>query len=81
MKYYDILKFNGELLHRLHDAGARSEDYKYIPLYEDYCSMVRSGEKVSYAVFVLAERYNVSERFVYYTISRFEKEVTASGVQ
>lgn len=81
MKYFDMLKFNGELMSRLHRSGARMEDYKYIPLYEEFRSRQASGEKISYVVMCLAKEYGISERLVYYIIHRFGEEVTASEVQ
>ena len=40
----------------------RLEDARYIDLYADYTRLLDQGEKVSYAVAVLSEKYLVSER-------------------
>ena len=65
MKVIEILNFNRELLKRLQAAGIRLEDARYIDLYADYTRLLDQGEKVSYAVAVLSEKYSVSERKVY----------------
>ena len=64
MKVIEILNFNRELLKRLQASGIRLEDARYIDLYSDYTRMLDQGEKVSYAVAVLSEKYSVSERKV-----------------
>lgn len=62
MTVFEILNFNKELLMRLSDIGFKAGDCKYIELYSDYDRMRKSGEKVTYIVSVLSEKYNVSER-------------------
>lgn len=74
MKIYDILAFNCELLHKIELSGARLEDYKYIPLCNDFKVAKERKEKITYIVAILAEKYCVSERQVYSIIARFDKE-------
>nr|DAJ52905.1 MAG TPA: Middle operon regulator, TRANSCRIPTION.2A [Caudoviricetes sp.] len=74
MKIYELLEYNGELLKKLQEAGVRLEDARYIDLYSDYMDMYGHGEKVSYIVAVLAERYGISERKVYGLIKRFQSD-------
>lgn len=74
MTIYEVLKFIGEPLERLTDAGIKTGDYKYIALYEDYRKALKTGEKVGYIVAVLAELYGVSERTVYDVVKRFGKD-------
>lgn len=74
MKVIEILKLGREMLKTLHESCVRMEDCKYIELYEQYAAIVESGEKSSYAVAVLAEKYGISERKVYYLIRRFSKD-------
>lgn len=70
MKVFEILNFNREPLKR----GIRIEDVEYIDLYNDYRVMLGGGEKVSYIVATLADRYHVSERKVYTLIKRYGRE-------
>ena len=74
MKVFEILNFNREPLKRLQQAGIRIEDVEYIDLYNDYRVMLGGGEKVSYIVATLADRYHVSERKVYTLIKRYGRE-------
>lgn len=79
MKIYELLSFNRELLARFSAAGIKPNDCKYIDLFNDFKRMVERGDKVSYAVTVLAERYVVSERQVYKIVKRLD--ATAPPVQ
>ena len=72
MTVIDVLKFNNELLKKLQDAGIRLDDTHYIDLYDDYSKMLAMGDKVSYIVATLAQRYDVCERKVYQLIKHFQ---------
>ena len=74
MKIIDVLKFNRELIKSLRIVGIRLEDEQFVDLYTDYTVMRQGGEKVSYIVAVLADRYVISERTVYSLIKRFSSE-------
>lgn len=72
MTIFEVITFNRELLARLSAAGIKPEDYRYLDLYNDFKEFVRRGEKVTYVVTVLADRYAVSERQVYKIVKRFD---------
>ncbi len=74
MKLYELLDFNKELLKRLEEAGIRLEDARYVDLYADYVHLLNQGEKVSYSVALLSEKYSVSERKVYALVKRFQSD-------
>lgn len=76
MKVYELLRFNRELLERIHAAGIRTDDCKYADLYAEYQTLVASGEKVTYVVAALSVRYGVSERQVYNLIGKLGSEIT-----
>lgn len=76
MKVIELLNFNREILERLREAGIRLEDARYIDLYTDYTCLLEQGEKVSYAVAVLSEKYSVCERKVYTLVKRFQSDCT-----
>ena len=80
MKIFEILNFNRELLNRIYDAGIRLEDIRYVGLFSEYSSMVDAGEKVSYAVALLSEKYAVSERKVYSLVKRFQNDCIPRAV-
>ena len=59
---------------KIQDAGIRLEDCRYIDLYADYMKLLGHGEKVSYIVAALSDKYLVSERKVYSLIKRFQSD-------
>ena len=82
MKVYELLSFNKELLLKIHIAGLKVDDYKYVDLYADYLHLKNKGEKVTYIVNHLSHKYAISERQVYSIIRRMEHEITtANAVQ
>ena len=74
MKIFELINFNRELLKKLQEAGIRLEDARYVDLYTDYVDMHCNGDKVSYIVAVLSEKYAVSERKVYGLLKRFQSD-------
>ena len=74
MKTIEVLKFNSELIKRLKIAGIRLEDEEFVDLYTDYTMLLEHGEKVSYIVARLSDKYAVSERKVYMLIKRFQSD-------
>ena len=80
MKIYEVLNFHRELLRRLYNSGVRLEDACYVDLYADYSRRLAAGEKVSYIVVVLSEKYAISERKVYSLIKRFQNDCVSSAV-
>ena len=70
MKIVEIVKINRELLKNLHTAGVRIEDARYA----DYRRLLDEGEKVSYIVAALSDKYAVSERKVYGLIKHFQSD-------
>jgi len=80
MTIFEILNFNRKLLERLRKAGIRLEDAGYVDLFVDFNNMVAAGDKVSYAVAVLAGRYGVSERKVYCIVRRFRGDCNPGAV-
>lgn len=80
MKVYELLSFNKELLKKIHTAGIKPDDYKYVDLYADYVSLKSNGEKVSYIVAKLSDKYQVSERQVYSVIGKMERDVSTAKI-
>lgn len=70
MTLYEAINFNKEVIDRLILMGFKADDCRYVRLYADYMEMKERGEKVTYIVTVLSEKYDVSERKVYYLIKR-----------
>lgn len=80
MTIFEILKFNRELLERLLKMGVRLEDTRDIDLFGEFNDMVVAGEKVSYAVAVLADKYGISERKVYALLRHFRNDCNPGAV-
>lgn len=80
MTYYEIIKLSKEPIDRLNSAGFRLEDCQYLALYEDYKRMHEAGDKMTYIVSVLHDRYHVCERKVYDLIKRFGRHCTIGAV-
>lgn len=80
MKLIEILILNKELLQNFQKAGIRMDDVRYIDLFNEYLALLTQGEKVSYIVAILADKYAVSERKVYDLIRRFKSDCTLLAV-
>ena len=80
MKVIEILNLNKELLKKFQTAGIRMEDVEYFDLFNEYLALVTQGEKVSYIVATLADKYTISERKVYDLIRRFKSDCNLSAV-
>ena len=77
MTLFEILNFNRELIDRLVSVGFKPDDSRYVALYADYMKMHGRGEKVTYIVTLLSDKYKVSERKVYTLIKRYGRECSA----
>ena len=80
MKVIEILNLNKELLKKFQMAGIRMDDVQYIDLFNEYLALVTQGEKVSYIVATLADKYTISERKVYDLIKRFKSDCNLLAV-
>lgn len=80
MTLFEILYFNRELIKRLQNVGFKHDDCRYIELYNDYERMRADGDKVTYIVSCLSERYKVSERKIYSIVKRFGTRCTVGAV-
>lgn len=78
MTRYEILSFNKELLRRLSCIGVKTDDFRYVDLFEDYSRMRKAGNKMTYIVATLSDKYAISERKVYNVI-RYLSEDCKNG--
>ncbi len=60
--------------------GFKPSDCKYLDLYAEYMELREEGEKITWSVAYLADKYKVSERKVYNLIKHFETECTGRAV-
>lgn len=75
MKVYELLKFSRELLLKIHTAGVKVDDYKYVDMFMEYQALKDKGDKITYIVNHLSTKYEISERQVYCVISRMQRDV------
>lgn len=80
MTIYEILSFNKELLQRLFNAGVKTSDCLYVDLFNDYIRMRNAGNKTTYIVAVLSDKYTMSERKVYGVIRHLSKDCKNGAV-
>lgn len=60
--------------------GIKQDDVRYIDLYSEFEEMKNKGEKTTYAVLYLPNKYSICERKVYDVIKRFGKCCTLDAV-
>ena len=74
MKVQELLQISSSIVKALHKFGIKPSDYMYLPMYEEYKRMKSKGEKTSYIVAVLSDKYNMCERKVYKVIKKMQKD-------
>ena len=76
MTIYKILTLHKPILEVLSTAGInRIDKLYYINIYQEYKERADKGEKVSFIVLKLAEKYNLSERTIYKIIRLLSHKV------
>lgn len=75
MKVVELVKISSEAMKVMSDSGIRTEDWRFVRMYEEYVEMRQRNEKFRYVVAVLAEKYKVSESTVKRMVCRLAKEV------
>ena len=79
MKVVEILKLSKIWLELLQKACIRVCDVRHIAMYDEYCRLISEGNKKSYAVMFISEKYGISERQVYYIIKKFDSDCNLSA--
>lgn len=75
MTQYDWLKANEELVKFLRKTRIYLLDVDYIPLYEEYESMVAQGYQRKFINCHLKKKYNCSVRTIYYIVTRMKETI------
>lgn len=75
MKKVLFLKLNTEMLKLLSKTGLRSDDYRFIRAYEEYCYERAEGGKTDIIRMELAAKYKVSESTLKRAFKRLSGEV------
>ena len=80
MRTIDILLINRELIERLHNFGIKADDCRYVGLFQEFERLKDRGEKVTYIVAALSEKYDISERKIYKIVRKFGSECRPDAV-
>lgn len=71
MKVIEILRVSRKIIETLQKSCVQIGDVRYVGMYEDYEYLMAHGEKKSYVVAFLSEKYKISERKVFYLLKKF----------
>lgn len=77
MKAYELLKVNESLLRTMDGASLAIGDVKYIELISEFERLTVAGEKKTYIIQLLADKFNIAERTIYRIIERLMQDVRA----
>ncbi len=75
MTHYELLKSAATICKILASNKVKTADVCFVPLYEEYERMKGEGHKMTYIVFYLSEKFDVSEAAVYRIIKRMSRGV------
>lgn len=81
MRVVEILELSSPTLKALHRIGISVGDCKYIEMYDEFEKMKREGNKTTYAVAVLSEKYGICERKIYKIINKLSKDCQIRAVE
>ena len=74
MKVVEMLKLGGEMLKLMSENEVNRDDWRFVPMYEEFHTMRRNGMKYREAVRMLAEDYHISRATVERAIKRLERD-------
>lgn len=70
MKAYELLMINRSLLEAMERCSLGIGDVRHVDMIREYISLSAEGNKKTYIIRVLSDKYNVPERTLYRTIDR-----------
>lgn len=74
MKVIELVKISIELLKTLSKSGGSIDDWRYVPMYEEFQHMRHAGIKYRSVVDMLASEYKVSRSTVERVVKRLSKD-------
>ena len=75
MKAYELLNINESLLKVMESLSLAITDVKYIPVIKEYLKLMGEGNKKTYVVQVLSDKYDIAERTMYRVLDKMMGEV------
>ena len=73
---YMLLKINLNQVKTMSKCGLYVEDYRYVPMYEEYLSLRREGVPKERIYQHFKSRYHISESTIKRVVRRFSRRVT-----
>lgn len=74
MKVIELLKIGGEMLKLMSENEVNRDDWRFVPMYEEFREMRQKGVKYREAVRMLAEDYHISRATVERAIKRLDSD-------
>lgn len=74
MKRYEALKLVGGTLKMLSDCEVNFDDWRFVPMYEEFQMMRKNGMKYRECIRMLAEDYHISRATVERAVKRLDGE-------
>ena len=74
MKVIELLKIGGEMLKLMSRNEVNRDDWRFVPMYDEFQQMRKNGVKYREAVRMLAEDYHISRATVERAIKRLESD-------
>lgn len=74
MKVIELLKIGGEMLKLMSRNEVNRDDWRFVPMYEEFQQMRNNGVKYREAVRILAEDYHISRATVERAIKRLDAD-------
>lgn len=74
MKRRDIIDLNKEYLEKLYFFGVKTEHYIYSKIFKEYEKMKSDGDKVTFIVAHLSEKYGYCESKIYKIIRWMQED-------
>lgn len=74
MKVIELLKIGAEMLKLMSKNEVNRDDWRFVPMYEEFRQMRNKGVKYREAVRMLAEDYHISRATVERAIKRLESD-------
>ena len=74
MKVVELLKVSGEMLKLMSQREVLRDDWRHVPMYEEFQNMRKNGMKYREAVRMLSEDYKISRATVERAIRRLGSE-------
>lgn len=75
MRAYELFSLNESLLKVMDSASLSISDVRYMPAIREYMDMTDAGEKKTYVIQFLSDKYDVADRTLYRIIDKMMREI------